>query len=548
MPELVLGPLLRYVSDTQAIVWVETDGACEVEVLDHRARTFGVDGHHYALVCVDGLEPGTTYEYGVSLDGEARWPDPGSEFPPSIIRTVDPQGRVDVIFGSCRVALPHHPPYTLPKDEDERGRGADALHTLALSMLESEPDRWPELVLLLGDQVYADEVSPQAREFIHSRRDTTRPPGEEVADFEEYTRLYWESWGDPVIRWLFSTVSIAMVFDDHDMHDDWNISRSWLKEMSQQPWWEERAVSGLMSYWIYQFIGNLSPRELEENSLYRQVRERQNAGPALRAYAAQENQEREGKRWSYYRDLGSSRLIVVDSRVGRVLEEGHRSIFDEDEWDWIKDKARGDFDHLLIGTSDPYLLAPGLQYLEAWNEAVCDGAWGGLAATVGERMRRALDCDHWAAFQRSFVRLADLLKEVGSGERGRSPASICILSGDVHHAYLAEVAFRRDANVSSAVYQAVCSPFRKALDAHERLAVRIGHSRPTEAVVRALARASGVEDPDIRWRCAGGPYFDNQLATLSLAGRKATLTISKTVHDPEADGPRLEAAFERRIA
>ena len=38
--------------------------------------------------------------------------------------------------------------------------------------------------------------------------------GEEVADFEEYTRPYWESWGDPVIRWLFSTVSIAMVFDD----------------------------------------------------------------------------------------------------------------------------------------------------------------------------------------------------------------------------------------------------------------------------------------------------------------------------------------------
>ena len=212
-------------------------------MLDHRARTFGVEGHHYALVCVEGLEPGTTYEYGVSLDGEARWPA-GSEFPPSIIRTVDPDGRIDLIFGSCRVALPHHPPYTLPKDEDERGRGPDALHTLALSMLESEPDRWPELVLLLGDQVYADEVSPEAREFIHSRRDTTRPPGEEVADFEEYTRLYRESWGDPVIRWLFSTTSISMVIDDHDMHDDWNISRSWLEEMRRRPWWQERVVAG----------------------------------------------------------------------------------------------------------------------------------------------------------------------------------------------------------------------------------------------------------------------------------------------------------------
>jgi PhoD-like phosphatase len=548
MAELILGPVLRYVSDTEAIVWVETDEPCEVEVLDHRARTFGVEGHHYALVCVDGLEPGRSYDYEVSLDGERQWPLPNSEFPPSIIRTVDPEGRVDLIFGSCRVALPHHPPFTLPKEEDERGRGLDALHTLALSMLESQPDRWPELVLLLGDQVYADEVSPQALEFIRSRRDTTRPPGEEVADFEEYARLYRESWGDQVIRWLFSTVSIAMVIDDHDMHDDWNISRSWVEEMRREPWWQERAVSGLVSYWIYQFIGNLSPRELEESELYRRVRELDDAGPVLREFAAKDDREREGKRWSYYRDLGSTRLIVMDSRTGRVLEEGRRSIFDEDEWDWIQDKARGDFDHLLIGTSDPYLLAPGLHYLEAWNEAVCNGVWGEAAARIGERIRRGLDCDHWGAFQRSFTRLTALLEEIGSGERGRPPASICILSGDVHHAYLAEVAFRRDAKVSSAVYQAVCSPYRKALDAHERLAVKIGHSRPTEALVRTLAHAAGVEDPDIRWRFASGPYFDNQLATLSLEGREATLTLSKTVHDPEAVAPRLETAFERRIA
>ena len=70
MAELILGPVLRYVSDTEAIVWVETDEPCEVEVLDHRARTFGVEGHHYALVCVHGLEPGRSYEYEVSLNAE----------------------------------------------------------------------------------------------------------------------------------------------------------------------------------------------------------------------------------------------------------------------------------------------------------------------------------------------------------------------------------------------------------------------------------------------------------------------------------------------
>jgi hypothetical protein len=54
MPELVLGPVLRYVDATEATVWVETDAACEVEILGCTERTFHVAGHHYAIVHVTG--------------------------------------------------------------------------------------------------------------------------------------------------------------------------------------------------------------------------------------------------------------------------------------------------------------------------------------------------------------------------------------------------------------------------------------------------------------------------------------------------------------
>ena len=37
---LVLGPLLRYVGDNGATVWVETDRACTVEVLGCASPTF----------------------------------------------------------------------------------------------------------------------------------------------------------------------------------------------------------------------------------------------------------------------------------------------------------------------------------------------------------------------------------------------------------------------------------------------------------------------------------------------------------------------------
>ena len=70
MAELVLGPLLRHVGEDEATVWVETDAACEVEVLGARERTFAVAGHHYALVHCAGLEPASTIPYAVRLDGE----------------------------------------------------------------------------------------------------------------------------------------------------------------------------------------------------------------------------------------------------------------------------------------------------------------------------------------------------------------------------------------------------------------------------------------------------------------------------------------------
>jgi hypothetical protein len=547
MGDLLLGPLLRYVSETEATVWVETSEPCEVEVLGRRERTFGVAGHHYALVRIEGLEPDGFYEYEVALDGERCWPPPDSDLPPSVIRTFKPKQALDICFGSCRVALPHEEPYTLSMDENEDGHELDALQVLARQMTRDDRDKWPELIFLLGDQVYVDEGSPRARELIRARRDTSEPPGEEVVDFEEYTWLYREAWEDPLIRWLFSTVSLSMVWDDHDMSDDWNISKSWHEEMDGNEWWHERAVGGIMSYWVYQHIGNLSPRDLdEENEVYAKVRGNPDATEVLREWAKSIDSTAAGTRWSFCRDIDGVRAIFMDSRAARVLTDERRSMFDDEVWDWIVDHAGGDFDHLLIGTTVPYLLSPAFHHLEAWNERLCDGAWGGLAARASERLRRAVDFDHWAAFQFSFQRMRKLIEEVGSGRRGKPPASIVILSGDVHHAYVCDVAFRPGAEVQSQVVQAVCSPYRNPLDQNERRVVRAGFTSPLHVFARGLAHLSGAPDPGIRWRLLEGPYFDNQVGTVRLEGREAIVRLDKTIAGEE-DEVALEKSFERRI-
>ena len=224
-PALLLGPLLRHVDPVSATVWVETDRPCVVEVLGRRARTFCVGGHHYALVVVEGLEPGSSTPYEVHLDGEPVWPPAGSQFPPSRIRTPGGGG------------LPHRV-RLLPLREPGHGRGLGEASRRRPGPLRQPhrrpcprtggPTRW------CCSATRSTPTSSPSRDPVVARRRRRRDkspdgaaPEDEVADFEEYTRLYAESWGDPQVRWLLSTIPSSMIFDDHEMIDDWNTSAAW---------------------------------------------------------------------------------------------------------------------------------------------------------------------------------------------------------------------------------------------------------------------------------------------------------------------------------
>src|SRR5699024_10220112 len=261
---LVLGPLLRFVGRHEASVWVETRDAARVTLAlagrEWSAPTFRVEGHHYALVTATDLEPGATHEYTVRIDDELVWPLPDSPFPPSSVTTAAPARRTTLAFGSCRTSVPHDA-------EHHASHGVDALRTFALALAAGEAER-PGVLALLGDQVYADETSPQMRDFIASRRDLEEPPGEESKDYAEYAHHYRLAWSEPALRWVLSTVPSAMIFDDHDIRDDWNTSWSWHREINRTPWWHERLVAGLSSYWVYQHVGNLAPEELAQDPVW----------------------------------------------------------------------------------------------------------------------------------------------------------------------------------------------------------------------------------------------------------------------------------------
>jgi hypothetical protein len=255
----------------------------------------------------------------------------------------------------------------------------------------------------------------------------------------------------------------------------------------------------------------------------------------------------EGRRWSYSRELGDLRLVVLDSREGRMLGERPRRMFDDEEWEWLEEVIRGDVRHLVVADTLPIFLPQAIHNLESWDDAVAAGAWTRAMKAFGERVRRSLDLEHWGAFPHSFGRILELIRKAGAGERGTPPASIVTLGGDIHHAYLARVEFPDEGRVTSPVWQAVCSPFRNALSKRERRIARAGDTRLARLLTRGLARSAGVELPEVKWHLEQDPTFDNQFATLDIEGDRLDLRIEKTVPG-DWRRPRIETSLERQLA
>lgn len=58
------------------------------------------------------------------------------------------------------------------------------------------------------------------------------------------------------IRRLLANIPSYMIFDDHDLTDDWNISSVWEKSVSNSPLGRHVIANGLTAYWAFQGWGN----------------------------------------------------------------------------------------------------------------------------------------------------------------------------------------------------------------------------------------------------------------------------------------------------
>jgi len=186
--------------------------------------------------------------------------------------------------------------------------------------------------------------------------------------------------------------------------------------------------------------------------------------------------------------------------------------------------------------------------IERWDEAVCAGAWGRVGRRLGERMRQRADLEHWPASSRSFDDLTESLTAVAHGDRGAAPASVLVLSGDVHFSYLAPVSDGDDAGGSerSRVVQLVSSPLRSRVTPRMRRQLRFANSWLGTLVGRVLVGLVPVRRHRLRSDVSAGPWFGNGLATLTLARGSAQVCFER-VELGAAGQPQLVGLHEEQL-
>ncbi len=498
MSQLRVGPLVRAVSSESVAIWCEWVDACEVElqvmpardaqeqeakqhILSTRSRSVNVGGRHYTLLRLSGLQAATWYTYTV-----ASVTDPVSESvteqstkrvgkDQSLIqcfRTLDLPGEsspLRLAYGSCR---------------NLSSPGPDALSAFGSWLHDTFDERellWPRLLLLIGDQIYADERM-KWRKKIAARlpgkpSENSLPPGAHT--FEEFASLYQDAWTeDAGVRQVLAALPTWMIFDDHEIINNWNIASLWLGRALRRGL-EQTLVDGLVAYWVYQGWGNLCAQGPNEHPLFAVMQRAEHSGKDvledLRAWMRKTVYGEVAVDW-HYEIPTVPPIFVTDVRAGRTSFPGKTEaaaldaptrIMSQQQMEELRQWLQNHDDTtVLLVSSVPVLLPPviGLAEYTMGVRPFQHGPLrqpGHLLAGFQRELAIGLSFDHWPVYASTWRELVALL-----AVRQRD---IVVLSGDVHFSYAAQSrATLLPSKKHATLYQLVASPFRNRLSNRQR--------------------------------------------------------------------------------
>ncbi|ROV58987.1 alkaline phosphatase family protein [Vibrio ponticus] len=249
--------------------------------------------------------------------------------------------------------------------------------------------------------------------------------------------------GLPSTARLMAHIPTYMIFDDHDVTDDWNLTVGWEKAAYETPFSKRIIGNGLIAYWLCQGWGNEPDNFPEE--LWR-LSEQFFAEPYTSAEQAK-NQDNliqylySFEKW-HYTVHSSPKVVVLDTRTRRWRSES-RMNKPSGLMDW---EALIEFQQELLNQDKVIVVsaAPmfGVKFIEALQKSM---------TVLGQPL--LIDAENWMAHPGSANTLLSIFTHT------KTPSNFVILSGDVHYsfAYDIKLRFRKS---SPNIYQITCSGFK----------------------------------------------------------------------------------------
>ena len=537
MPQVIAGPIVRKVTSTECHIWVVTSNA-DSPALNLSANEVVVSGNcqretirvgKYAFIHLLSFTSSEPFEdtarigYSLSFSDDAQqasWENEqrgllyDGQSSLGFHYTETPE---TILHGSCR--KPHF-------HSDDALAQVDVLHKNAFK----KQNDFPDLLLMTGDQIYADDVAGPMLKAIHSVIDrlglyhealegavvtnTNELATHEHGYYEreqllpqiatntvlssiffgakkkpvftsvnaqnhligsaEIIAMYLLVWSDtlwadinidkdgippkyhaifdkehealngfvkqlPQVRRALAHIPTYMIFDDHDVTDDWNLTRGWEQEVYGNPLSKRMIGNALIGYLLCQGWGN-APKKVAP--LIAKVQESMGES-GLNSHDEIIDDLLDFDQWHYRLDT-TPPIEVLDTRTQRWRSESNMNK-PSGLMDW---EALCDFQHSIIGKKSVIVVsaAPiyGVKVIEAIQKVF---TFFGKALTV--------DAENWMAHKGTANVILNIFRHY------KTPPDFIILSGDVHYSFVYDVRLRFRRN-SPHITQFTCSGLKNA--------------------------------------------------------------------------------------
>ncbi|CRM96372.1 alkaline phosphatase D family protein [Pseudomonas fluorescens] len=274
---------------------------------------------------------------------------------------------------------------------------------MAMYLLVWSPTPW-RLIATQPPQLNTDEAARYAREQV------------QVDDFRD---------GLPGVARVFAHLSTLMIFDDHDITDDWNLSAQWEETAYGHPFSKRIIGNALLAYLLCQGWGN-NPDAFDTLISQTQALGRQAHNNHLDA-TEQDNllgALLKFQQWHYVLPTTPA-LVVLDTRTRRW-----RSEFTLKQPSGLLDwEALSELQQELLDHPSAIIVSPapifGVKLIETVQKIF---SWCGHPLLV--------DAENWMAHRGAAQVILNIFRH------SRTPGNYVILSGDVHYSFVYEVLIR----------------------------------------------------------------------------------------------------------